>query len=89
MPTRTVTVASSVGLHARPAALLASAVNDSGLDVTVALPGGDPVDAGSILEVMTLGAAHGDTVTLSADGDGAEGVLDSLVALLSRDLDNE
>lgn len=89
MPTRTVIVASSVGLHARPAALLASAVNDSGLDVTVALPEGDAVDAGSILEVMTLGAAHGDTVTLSADGDGAEGVLDSLVALLSRDLDNE
>lgn len=89
MPTRTVIVASSVGLHARPAALLAAAVNDSGLDVTVALPGGDPVDAGSILEVMTLGAAHGDTVTLSADGDGADGVLDSLVALLSRDLDNE
>ena len=89
MPTRTVIVASSVGLHARPAALLASAVNDSGLDVTVALAGGDAVDAGSILEVMTLGAAHGDTVTLSADGDGADGVLDSLVALLSRDLDNE
>ena len=89
MPIRTVTVASSVGLHARPAALLASAVNDSGLDVTVALPGGDPVDAGSILEVMTLGAAHGDTVTLAAEGDGADDVLDSLVALLSRDLDNE
>ena len=89
MPTRTVTVASSVGLHARPAALLASAVNDSGLDVTVALPDGDPVDAGSILEVMTLGAAHGDTVTLAAEGDGADAVLDSLVELLSRDLDNE
>jgi phosphocarrier protein len=89
MPIRTVTVASAVGLHARPAALLASAVNDSGLDVTVALPGGDPVDAGSILEVMTLGAAHGDTVTLAAEGDGADAVLDSLVELLSRDLDNE
>lgn len=89
MPIRTVAVASSVGLHARPAALLASAVNDSGLDVTVALPGGEPVDAGSILEVMTLGAEHGDTVTLSADGDGADGVLDSLVELLSRDLDKE
>ena len=58
MSTHTVTVASSVGLHARPAALLASAVNDSGLDVTIVLPGGDAVDAGSILEVMTLGAAH-------------------------------
>ena len=89
MPIRTVAVASSVGLHARPAALLASAVNDSGLDVTVALLGGEPVDAGSILEVMTLGAEHGDTVTLSADGDGADGVLDSLVELLSRDLDKE
>ncbi len=89
MPTRTVTVASSVGLHARPAALLASAVNDSGLDVTVALADGDAVDAGSILEVMTLGAEHGDVVTLSADGEGADAVLDSLVELLSRDLDNE
>jgi phosphocarrier protein len=38
---------------------------------------------------MTLGAAHGDTVTLAAEGDGADAVLDSLVVLLSRDLDNE
>jgi phosphotransferase system HPr (HPr) family protein len=89
MPIRTVAVASAVGLHARPAALLASAVNDSGLDVTVALDGGDPVDAGSILEVMTLGAQHGDVVTLAAEGADADSVLDSLVALLSRDLDNE
>ena len=89
MPSRTVIVASSVGLHARPAALLASAVNDSGLDVTVALDGGEPVDAGSIPEVMTLGAGHGDEVTLSAEGPDADSVLDSLVALLSRDLDNE
>jgi phosphotransferase system HPr (HPr) family protein len=89
MPTRTVAVASAVGLHARPAALLASAVNDSGLDVTVSLDGGEPVDAGSILEVMTLGAQHGDMVTLAAVGDDADSVLDSLVALLSRDLDNE
>ena len=89
MPTRTVTVASAVGLHARPAALLTSAVGGSGLEVTLALGGGEPVDAGSILEVMTLGAKHGDLVTLSADGDGADAVLDELVALLARDLDAE
>ena len=87
MPTRTVTVASAVGLHARPAAVLTSAVNDSGLEVTLALGGGEPVDAGSILEVMTLGAKHGDPVTLSADRDGADAVLDRLVALLASDLD--
>lgn len=87
MPTRTVALASAVGLHARPAAVLTSAVNDSGLEVTLALGGGEPVDAGSILEVMTLGAKHGDPVTLSADGDGADAVLDRLVALLGSDLD--
>jgi phosphocarrier protein len=87
MPTRTVVVASAVGLHARPAALLTSAVNDSGLEVTLALAGGEPVDAGSILEVMTLGVEHGDPVTLSADGDDADAVLDRLVALLASDLD--
>ena len=87
MPTRTVVVASAVGLHARPAAVLTSAVNDSGLEVTLALGGGEPVDAGSVLEVMTLGAKHGDPVTLSADGDGADAVLDRLVALLASELD--
>ena len=35
---------------------------------------------------MTLGAAHGDTVTLTAED---ESVLDSLAALLARDLDAE
>ena len=89
MPTRTVTVASAVGLHARPAAALTSAVGGSGLEVTLALGDGEPVDAGSILEVMTLGVQHGDLVTLSADGDRADAVLDGLVTLLGRDLDAE
>ena len=89
MPTRSVAVASAIGLHARPAALLVAAANGSGLDVSLALGDGEPVDAGSILEVMTLGAQHGDVVTLSADGDGADAVLDTLVALLARDLDAE
>ena len=51
--------------------------------------GGSPVDAKSILMVMALGAKCGETVTLTAEGDGADAVLDSLVELLSRDLDAE
>jgi phosphocarrier protein len=39
--------------------------------------------------VMALGAKHGETVTLTAEGDGADAALDSLVELLSRDLDAE
>jgi len=89
MATRTVTIASSVGLHARPAALFVAAASASGLDVEIAKPGEDPVDATSILGVMALGARHGEEVVLTAEGDGADETLDSLVDLLSRDLDAE
>lgn len=90
MPTRTVTIASSVGLHARPAALFVQAASATGLDVEIGRPGDEElVDATSILGVMALGATHGEEVILSAEGDGADEALDSLVELLSRDLDAE
>ena len=89
MTTRTVSIASSVGLHARPAAMFVAAATETGLPVTVAKDGGTPVDARSILAIMALGAKHGETVTLEATGEGADGALDGLVELLSRDLDKE
>ncbi len=89
MPTRTVAIASSVGLHARPAAIFVEAAAETDLDITIGRPGDEPVDATSILGVMTLGAKHGELVELTAEGEGADEALDSLVALLSRDLDAE
>lgn len=89
MPSRTVTIASSVGLHARPAALFVRAADETGLDVEIGRAGEEPTDATSILGVMALGAKHGEEVVLTADGDGADEALDSLVELLSRDLDAE
>jgi phosphocarrier protein len=89
MTTRTVEIGSSVGLHARPAALFVKAVNDAGVPVTICKPGGKPGPANSMLAIMALGAKHGETVELSCDADGADGVLDGLVALLERDLDAE
>jgi phosphocarrier protein HPr len=89
MATRQVSIASSVGLHARPASLFVQAATVTGLPVTVAKEGRDPVDARSILAVMALGAKHGEVVTLTAEGEGAEAALDTLVELLSRDLDAE
>jgi phosphocarrier protein len=86
---RTVTIASSVGLHARPAALFVQAATATGLPVHINKVGEEPVDARSILGVMALGAKHGEEVVLTADGEGAEAALDGLVALLSRDLDAE
>ena len=87
MSQRTVVVASRVGLHARPAMIFTQAVAASGVPVTIARDGGDPVDASSILFVMGLGVPHGEAVTLEADGDRADQVLDELVTLLETDLD--
>lgn len=89
MASRTATVAAAVGLHARPAAVFVQAALATGLAVRIGKPGVEPVDARSILSVMTLGARHGETVTLWADGEGAEAALDDLAELLSRDLDAE
>ena len=55
----TATIASKVGLHARPAATFVKAVAEKGVPVTIAKEGGAPVDASSILGVMTLGAGSG------------------------------
>ncbi|NVM95922.1 HPr family phosphocarrier protein [Arthrobacter wenxiniae] len=90
MSERKATVASSSGLHARPAALFAEAAGNAGVEVTIAMDGApaeDAMDASSILSLMTLGAEHGSTVVLRAEGDGADAALDKLVALLETDLD--
>ncbi|MFD4638690.1 MULTISPECIES: HPr family phosphocarrier protein [Lentzea] len=87
MAERRVTVASKVGLHARPAALLAKAAADQPVTVSIAKDGGEAVDAASVLGLMTLGAMHGDEVVLSADGDGADAALDAIAELIATDHD--
>ena len=87
MAERSVQIGSKVGLHARPASIFVKAASEAGIPVQIAKDGGTPVDAASILSVMTLGAGYQDTVTLTAEGAEAEEVLDSLAELLSKDLD--
>jgi len=59
MASRTVTVGSSVGLHARPAAVISQKAAQLGSAVTLATDG-DPIDAKSVLGIMTLGASSGE-----------------------------
>ncbi|PZP14575.1 MAG: HPr family phosphocarrier protein [Brachybacterium faecium] len=89
MAERTVTIASSSGLHARPASIFAKAAGEQPATVTIEKVGGNAVQASSILMLMTLGAGHGDEVVLRAEGDGAEESVNALGDLLERDLDKE
>lgn len=66
-----------LGLHARPAALLARMIADSPDRVTV-----DGVDGASVLELMRLGAVGGRELTLVATGSSAEATLQKVVEMV-------
>lgn len=82
---QSVTIVNRRGLHARASAKFVGAVAalPEGISVTVSKP---PHSAagGSILGLMMLGAAKGDTVEVTVVGDDAETVLEELVALIAN-----
>ena len=84
MASKTVIVGSSVGLHARPASIIAEAAGEYDDEILLSVPGEDPVDAGSSLLIMTLGAEKGASVTVESDN--AEAV-EKIAALIEQDLD--
>jgi phosphocarrier protein HPr len=88
MPSRTVTVGSASGLHARPAALFVAAAGAQPVPVTIRTDGRPAVPARSMLSVLSLGAKQGTEVVLEAEGEGADAALDALADLLARDLDD-
>ena len=87
MPSTTAVVGSTSGLHARPASLFAQAAAATGAKVTIEKEGKPAANAASILGLLALGINHGETVTLSVEGDDAEASLVTLSALLTSNLD--
>lgn len=87
MVERTVQIGSTHGLHARPAKLFTKAAAAAGAPVTLQKGDGKPVNAASILGVISLGINHGDSVTLATDADNADSLLDGLAELLLTDHD--
>ena len=70
------------GLHARPAALFVQTSNRFGCDIQVTNKT-LTVSGKNILGVMTLGAAAGSEITITAEGDDAAAALESLIALVN------
>ena len=87
MASKTVVVGSAVGLHARPAAIVAEAAEKYDDEITLAVEGADddePVDAASALMIMTLGAENG--VRVIVESENADAV-EEIAALIEKDLD--
>jgi len=83
MPSEIVEIVNQRGLPARASAKSVHAVArlPDGLDVKVAKDG-TSANGGSILGLMMLGAAKGDTIEISVEGDSADQVLPKLVGLV-------
>ncbi|AKE41398.1 phosphocarrier protein Hpr [Corynebacterium kutscheri] len=88
MASKTVVVGSAVGLHARPASIIAEAAGEYDEEIFLALEGedDDETDAASSLMIMALGAEKGDKVTVTSEN--AEAV-EKIAALIEKDLDAE
>ena len=78
---RTVEVLNKRGLHARASARFVTLASTLPVEVLVEKDGSS-VCGTSIMGLMMLGAAMGDTITISADGDGAEEAVSALAELV-------
>lgn len=81
---QSVTIVNQRGLHARASAKFVGAVAalPDGVSVTVS-KAPHSAAGGSILGLMMLGAAKGDTVEVAVEGDNADAVLAELIALIA------
>ena len=79
---RQVLVTNRRGLHARASAKFVTLAASLPVEVTVAKDGAGSVTATSIMGLMMLGAAMGDTITISADGNGADAAVSALAELV-------
>jgi phosphotransferase system HPr (HPr) family protein len=75
-----------VGLHARPAAQFVKTAMGYESEISVAnvTNNGEPVDAKSILGVLTLGVNQGFEIEILADGDDASTALNALKELVEN-----
>jgi len=78
---RTVLITNKRGLHARASAKFVTMASGLAARVEVEREGSSVVGT-SIMGLMMLGAAMGDTVTISASGDGAEQAVAALAELV-------
>jgi phosphocarrier protein len=83
MTAQTVVITNARGLHARASAKFVTAVARLPETVTVHVSKDDNVVTGnSIMGLMMLGAARGDSITISVEGEGADAALKKLVGLV-------
>jgi phosphocarrier protein len=81
MPSRTVDLRNKRGLHARASAKFVTLASGQSAAVEVEKDGSRGCGT-SIMGLMMLGAAFGDSITISAEGEGADAAVAALADLV-------
>lgn len=79
----TVTVNNELGLHARPAALVAQTAQSYPADIFLSTPE-KRAEAKSILDILSLAAGKGTCLTIQGEGMGAENCVKEIAKLIVR-----
>ncbi len=88
MPSKTVAMTNKRGLHARASAKFVTVASGLPAEVEVEKDG-SKVCGTSIMGLMMLGAAMGDSITISAEGEGAEAAVAALAELVENKFGEE
>ena len=90
MPSRTVTISNRLGLHARPAMMLAECAGRFKSTVTIQREdGGDKVDAKSIMQLLMLAGTRGTRLKIKAEGGDSKAALKAIGDLVESGFDDE
>lgn len=83
-----ITIQNRAGVHARPAALLVQTTKDFKCNIFFE-KGNDQINAKSIMGIITLGAAYGAKIKITADGEDEKEAVDALVRLFESKFEEE
>ena len=76
------------GIHARPAAVLVQAVKNFNANIYLE-KGQDKINAKSIMGILTLAAAYGTELKITAEGEDEKAAVESLVRLFESKFEED
>lgn len=89
MQKRTVTIRNRAGIHCRPSSVILQAVGKDfpGHTFRLTTPSGGSCELNSIMALLALGLAKGDTAELVVEGPDEARAADSIAELLEKEYD--
>ena len=80
------TITDPLGIHARPAGLLAKAAKGFAATTVTVAKNGNAVKASQLMKLMSLGIKQGDVVTVTAEGPSEDAAIAAMHSFFQENL---